>query len=145
LSLYSVLQFVHLVAVAVFLFGHGVAAAASLLLRRPVAQSARQVLELSRRSAMVSNPALLVIIASGVWMGFAGSWWGRAWIWVSIALLVLIVASMFYVARPYYLARDAKDDAELIQRLDRTRPLLAAWIGGIGIVALVALMVFKPF
>jgi len=29
--------------------------------------------------------------------------------------------------------------------LDRTRPLLAMWIGAIGILALLFLMVFKPF
>src|SRR5262249_18019460 len=106
---------------------------------RPVAQSARQVLQLSQTSAIVANPALLVILATGIWMGFAGSLWGRGWIWAAIVILVLIIASMLYVARPYYLARDAakESDAILLDRLARTRPLIAAWIGGVGVVVLI--------
>jgi hypothetical protein len=147
MSLYAALNFAHLLGVAVFLFAHGVSAGASLLLRHQVAASARQLLELSRRSTIVANPALLVIIITGVWMGFVGSWWGHGWIWVSIVVLVLVIASMFYVARPYYLARDAAKDSDqaLIDSLGRTRPLLAAWIGGGGVVVLITLMVFKPF
>ena len=145
MSLYTGLLFVHLLAVAIFLFAHGVAAGASFLLRRPATESSRPILEISQRSAMVANPALLLIIVTGVWMGFVGSLWGRGWIWAAIVLLALIIGSMVYVARPYYLAREAKDDAEVIARLDRTRPLVAAWIGSIGIGLLVALMVFKPF
>src|SRR5262249_30877237 len=84
MSLYVALKFVHLLGVAVFLFAHGVAAGASLLLRQPVAASARQLLTVSQRSAIVANPALLVIVITGVWMGFVGSWWGQVWIWAAI-------------------------------------------------------------
>ena len=147
MSLYSLLQFVHLLGVAVFLFAHGLAAASSFLLRRPAPQSARQVLDLSRRSSMVANPALLVVIATGIWMGFAGAWWGHGWIWASIVLLALVIAAMVFVARPYYEARDSarESDEVLLERLTRTRPLLAAWIGSAGVVILIYLMVIKPF
>ena len=58
------------------------------------------------------------MIITGVWMGFAGSWWGRGWIWTAIVVLALVIASMVFVARPYYTARLAKDDAEVVQSSD---------------------------
>jgi hypothetical protein len=54
---------------------------------------------------------------------------------------------MFYIARPYYRARDAArgpDDA-LARLLSMTRPLLALWIGVVALALLLWLMVFKPF
>jgi hypothetical protein len=147
MGLYQWLLFVHLLGVAVFLFAHGLAAGATLLLRSPTAGSVRPLLVASQRSALVANPALLVVIATGVWMGFAGSWWGNGWIWTAVAVLVIVIAAMFYVARPYYQAREAlkETDAVVLERVSRTRPLLAAWIGTAGLVILIALMTFKPF
>lgn len=49
------------------------------------------------------------------------------------------------LARPYYLAREAKDDAAIGERLSKARPAAAAAIGGVGLLILIFLMVFKPF
>ncbi|HKW69433.1 MAG TPA: hypothetical protein VJP81_02525 [Candidatus Dormibacteraeota bacterium] len=53
----------------------------------------------------------------------------------------------FYIARAYYLARDAINGSDdvLAQRLSATRPMLAVWVGAIGPLMLLVLMVFKPF
>ena len=42
---------------------------------------------------------------------------------------------------------DALKESEtaVTERLARTRPVLAAWFGGVGLVLLIALMVLKPF
>jgi hypothetical protein len=54
---------------------------------------------------------------------------------------------MTYVSIPYHQSRDAAKEADpvLAERLGKTRPVLGAWIGTIGILALLFLMVFKPF
>jgi uncharacterized membrane protein len=147
-SLYVWLRFIHLVGVGAFLFGHGISGGASLALRaRPAAEVSRALLQLSIWSYRISYPGLILVIATGVWMGFAGSWWGRGWIWASIAVLVVLFGLMSFVSVPYHRARDSakEDESALVQRLDRTRPLMAVWIGAIGILALFFLMVFKPF
>jgi len=147
-SLYVWLKFVHLAGLGAFLFGHGIAGGASLALRgRPAGDVSRALLQLSIWSYRIAYPGLILLLVSGVWMGFAGSWWGRGWIWASIAVLVVVFGLMSFVSIPYHRARDSakEGDTALAQRLDRTRPLLTVWIGAVGILALLFLMVFKPF
>lgn len=146
-NLYVWLRFLHLFGLAVFLFAHGVTGGASLALRAPVSVASRRLLRLSQRAGIVANAGLLVVIITGVWMAFAGQWWGRGWLWVSLVILVAILAAMGFIARPYYMARDAtqQPDDVLAERLHHTRPLAAIWIGVLGLAALIFLMVFKPF
>ena len=144
---YSWLLFVHVLSVGAFLFAHGVSGGASFLLRSPVSQSTRSLLRTSQRASFVSNPALLLILVTGIWMTFAGHWAHSVWPWAALAVLILSLAVMGFVARPYYLARDAGsglDDA-LAARLAQTKPVLAAGVGIVALVILFGLMVFKPF
>jgi len=147
-SLYVWLKFVHLVGLGAFLFGHGIAGGASLALRvRPAGDVSRALLQLSIWSYRIAYPGLVLLIVTGVWMGFVGSWWGRGWIWASIAVLVVVFGLMSFVSVPYHKARDSakEGDSALAERLEKTRPFAAVWIGAIGILALLFLMVFKPF
>jgi uncharacterized membrane protein len=146
-NLYVWLRFFHLLGLAVFLFAHGVSGGASLALRAPVSPDSRRILRLSQRSGIIANPSLLVVIVTGVWMAFAGHWWGQGWLWASVVVLVALLGAMGFIARPYYMARDAAEqtDAVLSDRLRDTRPLAAIWIGGLGLAVLIFLMVFKPF
>lgn len=75
----------------------------------------------SQLSGVVGYPALLVLIVTGVWMGL--------------------------LARPYHMARNAtqEPDAVLNERLRQTRPLTAIWVGTLGLLVLLFLMVFRPF
>jgi uncharacterized membrane protein len=146
-SLYAWLMFLHLLSLGTFLFAHGVSGGASLLLRGPVSEQTRRLLRLSQQSSFLSNPAILLVIATGIWMTFAGHWAGRLWPWVSLGLLIVVFALMVYVARPYYAARDAakESDDAIATRLAGARPLLAVWVGATALVLLFGLMVFKPF
>jgi uncharacterized membrane protein len=146
-NLYVWLKFFHLFGLAVFLFAHGVSGGASLALRGPVSPQSRRLLRLSQRSSFIANPSLLVVIVTGVWMAFAGHSWGEGWLWASLVVLVALLGAMGFIARPYYMARDAAEqpDDVLIDRLGHARPLAAIWLGGVGLTVLIFLMVFKPF
>ena len=148
MTLYVGLKALHLLGLATFLFAHGVSGGTAFALRGPISAATRRWLRLSMVATMVADPALLVVIVTGVWMAFLGSWWGRGWIWAAIVVLVALIAAMFIVvARPYYAARDSagKSDQELAQALAPARPVAAVWIGSVGLVILVGLMVLKPF
>lgn len=147
-SLYVWLKFLHLAGLGFFLFGHGISGGASLALRnRPSGEVSRALLQLSIWSLRIAYPGLALLIVTGVWMGFAGRWWGRGWIWASIVIFVIVFGVMSYLSLAYHQSRGAANEADsvLAERLSKTRPALAAWIGTLGIFALLFLMVFKPF
>jgi uncharacterized membrane protein len=145
-NLYVWLKFFHVLGVVTFVLTHGITAGTGLALRGPVQPGTRKLLRLSQMSNFASNPALLVVIVTGVWMAFAAHLWGQAWPWASIVVLVAVLGAMFWIARPYYMARDAatQRDEVIADRLSKTRPIAAFWIGGVGLLVLVFLMVVKP-
>ena len=147
MSLYVWLRFLHIFGLAVFLFAHGVSGGASFMLRGPVTGTTRTLLRYSQRAGVVSNPAIILVLITGVWMTIAGHLAGRVWPWLALGILIASFASMVFIARPYYMARDAAkgSDEEVAARLARTRPELAAAIGVVALVILFGLMVFKPF
>lgn len=147
MTLYVWLRFLHLAGVAMFLFAHGVSGGAAFALRGPVSGNTRALLRLSERSSFVSNPGLLLVLVTGIWMAFAGSWAGRVWPWAAVVVLLAVAAFMGYIANPYRGARSAAGgpDEALAEHLGRTRPMLALWVGLVGLAILLGLMVFKPF
>jgi hypothetical protein len=148
-SLYLWLKFIHVAGIGAFLLGHGVSAGTSLMLRRASSDAVRTaLLRVSIQSAAVFYPALLVIVVTGVWMGFEGSWWRTGWIWAGIATLVAVIVAMFAMSVPYHKARDAANatpPTDLEPMLKGARPLELAAVGTIGLLILFFLMVFKPF
>jgi hypothetical protein len=145
-NLYVWLKFFHVLGVVTFLLTHGITAGTALSLRGTVSQASRGLLKLSQASSAASYPSLLLVVVTGVWMTFAAHWWGQAWPWVAIVVLVAVLGAMFWIARPYYQARDAvaQRDEVIADRLSKTRPIAAFWIGGVGLLVLVFLMVVKP-
>ena len=148
-SLYVWLKFLHIVGLAVFLLAHGVSAGASLIVRQKAAAAARSViLPISLRANFVAFPGLLLVIVTGVWMGFLQSWWRMGWIWTAIVVLVISIAAMSFLSVPYHRSREVlgpDQTAELDTRLSRARPMALAGIGTVALVILFFLMVFKPF
>lgn len=146
-TLYIWLKFIHILSVGGFLFVHGIAGGTAFLLRGPVTGTTRSLLQASRITGQASYPFLVLVIITGVWMTFAGHWSGQVWPWAALVILLVTIGFMGYIARPYYLAREASsgpDDA-LATRLTVARPELAAGVGVVAILVLVVLMVFKPF
>src|SRR5438093_12262018 len=97
MTLYVGLKALHLLGLATFLFAHGVSGGTAFALRGPISAATRRWLRLSVVAAIVANPALLVVIVTGVWIAFLGSWWGRGWLWAAIFVMVALMADMFAV------------------------------------------------
>jgi uncharacterized membrane protein len=147
-TLYVWLKFIHILGVGTFLFVHGIAGGLGFLLRAtPAPAGTRPLLRVSQITGQASYPLLLVVIITGVWMTFVGNFGHMVWPWAALVILVLATGFMGYVARPYYLAREAaKDsDAAAAAQLAKAMPQLAAAVGVVALVLIFALMVFKPF
>jgi plastocyanin len=148
--------FVHLVGVFGFLIAHGVSMFVAVRLRTE--RDPRRVsefLQLSSSAIRAFYVALALLLVGGITAGFLGHWWGRAWIWASIAVLVLTTLAMYGLATPYYrrvgLVARAKADGETsvtdeqfegILRSGRSSAVMAIGMGGLLII--LYFMVFKP-
>jgi uncharacterized membrane protein len=149
-NLYSWLKVFHLVGLAAFLLGHGVSAGVAMFLRgRAVDAATGPLLKASMGASAVTYPGLFVLLATGVWMGFAGSFWHQGWIWAAIVVLVAVLVVMSALSVPYHQARDAvgkaKDSSEVETSLRRARPIALLAVGSAGLLIIIFLMVVKPF
>jgi len=121
------------------------------------------LLDLSGWSLAVAGIGLLVLLVSGIVAGVVLNSFGRAWIWVSLALFVVIGIAMTPIGGTYLgnlrLAigprpRNATPgdpdpvpvpDGELVALQASRRPELLLLVGGGGFVVIVWLMMFRPF
>ena len=131
-SLYSWLLFIHLAGLMLFLVGHGFAGVAAL---SRSAATLRPQLGADR----IGMPGLGLTVLSGIWLGFIDNAWGRGWIWTAIGILVAISVLMGLWSRPYHRARQAQSEP------DGARPVTMTWAGGLALLLILFLMVFKPF
>jgi len=161
---YPWLIFAHIIGAFGFAMGHGASALMAFRLRteRDPGRIAG-MLELSLAGINVLTWSLLLLLASGIAGGFANNLWGKGWIWVSLALLLLIsglmtpfgaihynrVRAAIGVRSPRAKATDPLPEpasaAELEALLIGPQPWILAGIGGGGFVLILALMHFKPF
>ena len=156
-SAYVVWRFVHFLGVFGFLLAHGISAGVALKLRKerdPARIEA--LLQLSGSSVPALYVSFVVLLAGGIGAGFVTAAWSRTWIWVSIGILAAILAVMWAVAGPYYRrvrtivqAMVGGSEAVTPEQLDRVlRSPAALWnaiLGFAGLLAILYLMVFRPF
>jgi uncharacterized membrane protein len=161
---YLWLKFLHLIAIFTFLFAHGVSGGASLLLsRQRDLETRRLLLETSYKALEFSTPSLLVILVSGIALGFYGSWWGHGWIWTALVIFLVVSGVMTYFSFRHDDARKAAGlayrvftsakrrdplpaDPDLLERrIPRLRTRELAVIGILSLVVIPWLMVLKPF
>jgi Predicted integral membrane protein (DUF2269) len=147
----------HILGVAIFLAAHGVSMWVAFQVRGERDRTRiESLLQLSGASVRGMYVGLLVLIVGGVLAGFAEGVWGFGWIWTAIALLVMISVVMLTVAAPYYRrVKEAvkvrpsgvprKSDEELDEILHESAPMVSAGLGVIALVAILWLMVWKPF
>lgn len=161
--MYDLMVFLHVLGAFVFVLAHGASMLVAFRLRaeREPARVAA-LLELSSLGINLMYVGLILLLLAGVVAGFMGDHWGRAWIWLSIGILVAVSVAMYALGTTFYvrlrLAAGAKVPEPLARRydlpptaadLDRmlasNRPFILAAIGGTGLTAIVWLMVAKPF
>jgi plastocyanin len=148
--------FVHLVGVFGFLASHGVSMTVAFRLRKE--RDPRRIadlLQLSSSSIRGFYYSLVVLLAGGIVAGFLGHWWGRAWIWAAIGVLVLTTLAMYRMASPYYrrvgfVARAKAEggtsvtDEQLDEIMRSPRSTAVIVIGVAGLLVILYLMLFKP-
>jgi hypothetical protein len=158
------LKFIHVVGAFLFVAGHGVSMSVAFRLRHE-RDPARMLalLEVSGSSLALAFGGLLILFIAGIVAGITGGYFGRAWIWVALVLLVLIATLMTPLASSRLngirralgqRTRDMKPGdpdpvplpAAQVAALAAGRwPEVSALIGGIGFLAMLWLMMFKPF
>jgi hypothetical protein len=156
IAAYNWWKLLHILGVLGFVMFHGVSVWVAVQLRSERDRTRiAELLRFSGSSVRGMYASLMLLTAFGVVAGFDAGWWGYAWIWIAIGILVAMIAEMTAVARPYY--QRVKEAVEVRpsgvprasdEELDGIlRSRLAIWNGVVGVVGLVAitwLMVFRP-
>jgi hypothetical protein len=164
---YPWIVFVHAAGVLLFFIAHGTSMAVGFRLRQERDPArVRALLDLSSWSLGVApSLALVVGVLAGITAGIMGGHFGRLWIWTAIVVLVVVAAYMTPgVAAPVNRIRTAAgtqainpfsrrppapppdaDPGELDRLLDAWNPAVPAAIGFTAFLALLWLMLFKPF
>jgi hypothetical protein len=164
---YPWIVFVHATGVLLFFIAHGTSMAVGFRLKRERDPArVRALLDLSSWTLGVwPSVAFIVGLLAGIAAGIIGGWFGQAWIWIAIVLLVLVAGAMtpMVAARLNVIrtaagtrainpfsrkppeAPPAEDDGELARLLDAWDPRPAAVMGFGGFGIILWLMLFKPF
>lgn len=164
--MYPWVVYLHVLATLTFLLAHGVTSIVAWRLRGvPDPATARAWLGLyaAGRYFVLLYGSLLVLLISGVAVGFMGQWWDEGWIWLSLALLIGIIIGMYVMGTNHYskLRRalgmpwfDGRKEhpagepasIEEIHALLADSPAPALTVIGFGGIAMILwLMMFKPF
>ena len=153
--------FIHVASVLAFMLAHGVHMTAMWAMRREPDPERMLTFFNDLPTTRGLRVILLAVVLSGALAGFMGSWWGRGWIWASLALLAFIAVAMWRFGGAYFSLLEETAGAAVAARSEE--PSRAAsqaaydaarrsWhtpglsIIGLGGLALILwLMMFKPF
>lgn len=157
--MYLWLLFLHIAAALAFMLAHGVQV--SIMLRQRAEPDPERNLQLFEVLPPVGPLRLLVaaVVVSGVLLVVTLSLWLKAWIWLSLALIVAIWAVMYRLGGGYYnqleeaatraigargTAEETEADAAFVRARRSMDPIWLAASGLGGVAVITWLMVFKP-
>lgn len=162
--LVKTLLFVHVLSAFAFFMLHGTSAAMAFKLRTETDLARiRAMLDLSSTTVFFGIVALLIMGLSGLTLPFLVHIWDKAWLWLSIVLMVGAAAYMgifnekgYKILRkkaglPYmqgnkaYPAEPAANEQEVVHFLQSLKVGPLALAGYIIPTIVLALMIFKPF
>src|SRR6202171_3297060 len=175
--MYNWLLFAHIASVAGFLLAHGTSAAMAFRLRsaktthgirsltelsKESTGGVRSLTELSKQTTGVMYTFIALTVISGLFLGFQGRWWGRAWIWTALAVLILTIGAMSAFGGRFNAVRgvvglpawdrrgetttSAPGSPEEIRRAVEAAPVgVITAIGVVALALLLWLMILKPF
>lgn len=140
MTAYNGLLFLHIAGLGLFLVGHGYAGITALTRNSALLRSQLLV----DRFAM---PGLLLVVVTGIALGFMGGWWRAGWLWTAIVILVVVSVGMGFMSVPYHRARKAQiaGDEAGTAVYARARPDVLAWMGSVALFLIIFLMILKPF
>jgi hypothetical protein len=157
------LVFAHILGAFTFVLAHGVSMFVALRVRKERDQAVvAGLLDLSKSAVAIAAFAVIFLLVTGIVAGFVGSWWGQRWIWTSIGILILLWGYMSFRGTRYLdevrhavgsvgvydkkgTEPPAANPAAAAALLTSSRAVELATVGGIGLIAILYLMVFKPF
>jgi len=161
--LHRIILFAHVLSAFLYLLAHGGSAAVAYRIRRETSvERVRALLDLSRATVPVANYMFLTTVVCGIALGVLGHWWSARWIWLSIAILLIVLVVMARTAAPYFrriraavglvvpdgAPEDAARDAsagELTRALESGNATAITALAMTGWAAILWLMLFKPF
>ena len=157
--MYELLRFLHVLsAMAYFLF-HGAVASVTFAIRREPGPKRIEALSAVMVFAYAGAPiAGVVLVLSGILLGFMGRWWGDRWLWISLGLLLTIGVLMNRLGKAYLnevYSRVRNPSAQPRPQAGRGilggmrafffHPMFFTVMGLIGLATVLWLMMFKPF
>ncbi|HEY9286622.1 MAG TPA: hypothetical protein VIT43_01225 [Candidatus Dormibacteraeota bacterium] len=150
----------HIASVFGFLLSHGVSVGMGFDLRRQKAADAvKSMTEVSKNWTGITYAFLVLILITGVAMGFQQNWWRFKWIWTAIAILILTMGAMAGMANRYNRIRSAagvqppqrqrqqpaENPEDLMSLVAAANPWPISIVGIVALILLLWLMVLKPF
>lgn len=163
-AVYRVWLYLHLAAIFGLLLAHGTPVWVAFRLRSERDRvRIRAMLELSYFWVGMAHVFMFLIIITGVVLGFVRAAWGSGWIWTSIGILILLWVAMSILgtryydqvrrgvgAEPFYGAKKAAElppvtPQQLETLLSSPRPIILATLGVGSLLAILWLMMFRPF
>lgn len=149
--------FLHIVGVLAFVGAHGITLFVLFQVRGE--RDRRRIAELIAFSGTTTRPmyiSLVVLTVGGVGAGITLHLFTAWWLWTSIVILLTTIGLMTALATPYFRKITAAceirpsgvprvSDEELEQLLGSGQAHVITAIGGIGLLAILYLMLFKPF
>lgn len=159
--MYPFFVFVHVSSAFVFMLAHGATATVMYRLRVEREPAALRTLFAVRDAAdLPFSVSAGIMLLSGIGLAFLGKWWRAGWIWASLAGFLMITVVMSLLGRAYFEQARALLEAgeaegssaptgafteEISSVLASGRPHLLMAVGVGGFIAIVYLMMFKPF
>ena len=149
--------FLHIAGVLAFLGAHGVSMFVLYRIRHE--RDRQKIAQLIAFSGTTTRPmyiSLIVLTVGGVGAGITLHLFSAWWLWTAIVILLATIALMTALAKPYFRKITAAcevrpsgvprvSDEELAQLLGSADANVITAIGGIGLLAILYLMLFKPF
>jgi len=86
----------------------------------------------------ITTPAMIVSVATGLWLGFLGGWWSQGWFHFKVLLVVGLLISHVLMARYVKaFAEDANEKTSKFYRVFNEAPTLL-------MIGIVILVIVKP-
>jgi uncharacterized membrane protein len=162
--MYQLVVYLHILAALGFISGHGASAGMAFQLpKERDTERIRAMLDVSASLFALTYGSLLLLLVAGVTAGFIGKWWGSGWIWLSLGILIVLIAYMAVstrnhynqvrkvVGQPYFdgskemPAEEPGTVEEIESAIASTNPRRDALLGYGAFAAIVFLMIYKPF